>query len=145
MACYAFVSRRGQDILQTISTPHAITGNPAVPQRNESEPFGHRMVFGFFEGRFTLEEADCFMQDLALSHRAPTAQEYFKTHNSSPKVSTGGITFQKHTLIPQNVLAIMEEYCEVKYIDELSFRSIQVEWFESMRALRAMQLPGNEA
>ena len=145
MACYAFVSRRGQDILQEVSTPYARTGNPAVPHCNEPEPFGHRMVFGFFEGRFTLEEVDCFMQDLALSHRAPAAQEYFKIHNSSSKVSTGGITFQKHTLIPQNVLAIMEEYSEVKYIDELSFRSIQVEWFESMRALRAMQLPGNEA
>ena len=94
MACYAFVSRRGQDILQEVSTPYASTGNPAAPHCNELGPFGHRMVFGFFEGQFILEEVDCFMQDLALSHRAPAAQEYFKIYNSSSKVSTGGTTFQ---------------------------------------------------
>ena len=145
MACYAFVSRKGQDILQEVSIPSARTGNPAASSCNELETFGHRMVFGFFEGQFTLKEVDCFMQDLALSAgTAPTAQEYFKSYNSDSKVSTGGITFQNHTHIPRKVLAIMEEYREVKYINERSFQSVQVEWFESLRALQPMQLPVNE-
>ena len=145
MVCFAFVSRRGQDILQEVSIPCSSTSNPAAAHSNEPVTFGHRMVFGFFEGQFTLMEVESFMQDLALSAgTAPAAQEYFKSYNSGSKVSTGGITFQKHTQIPRKFLAIMEEYREVKYINELSFQSIQVEWFESLRALQPMQLPVND-
>ena len=144
MARFAFVSRKGRDIRQEVSIPCECTDSPSAAYCSEPETFGYRVVFGFFEWQFMLEEIDCFMQDLALSHRAPAAQEYFKLYNASSKVSTGGITFQKHTLIPQNVLAIMEEYREVKYINERSFQSLQVEWFESLRALQPMQLPVND-
>ena len=42
--------------------------------------------------------------------------------------------------IPRRVLEIMEEYRDVKYIDELAFQCIHAEWFGSLSALHAMQL-----
>ena len=145
MVCYAFVARRGQDILQEVSIPCSSTSNPAAAHSNEPVTFGHRMVFGFFQGQFTLMEVESFMQDLALSAgTAPAAPEYFEVYNADSKVSTGGITFQNLIHIPHKVLAIMEEYRHVKYINERSFQSLQVEWFESLRALQPMQLPVND-
>ena len=92
-----------------------------------------------------LEEIDCFMQDLALlSGIARAANEYFKSYNSDFKVSTGGISFQKNMHIPRRVLEIMEEYRDVKYIDELAFQCIHAERFGSLSALQAMQLPVKE-
>ena len=38
-------------------------------------------------------------------------------------------------------MAIMEEYRYVKYIIERSFQNLQVEWFESLKALQPVQLP----
>ena len=69
---------------------------------------------------------------------------YFKSYNSDSRVSTGGISFQKNMHIPRRVLEIMEEYRDVKYIDELAFQCIHAEWFGSLSSLHAMQLPVKE-
>ena len=85
------------------------------------------------------------MQDLALSSgTAPAAKEYFKSYNSDSRASTGCIFFQKNMHIPRRVLEIMEEYRDVKYIDELAFQCIHAEWFGSLNVLQAMQLLANE-
>ena len=140
MARFALVSRKGQDILQEVPIPCECTDSPAA-YCSEPETFGYRVVFGFFEGQFTLDEIDCFMRDLALSSgTAPAAKYYFKSYSSDSKVSTGGISFQKNMDIPRRVLEIMEEYRDVKYIDELAFQCIHAEWFGSLSALQAMQL-----
>ena len=141
MARFDFVSRKGGDILQEVSIPCECTDSPSVSYCSEPETFGYRVLFGFFEGQFMFEEIDCFMQDLALSSgTAPAPKKYFKSYNSDSKVSTGGISLQKNMHIPRRVLEIMEEYRDVKYIDELAFQCIHVEWFGSLSALQATQL-----
>ena len=145
MAPFAFVSRKGKDILQEVSIPCECTDTPSVSYRSEPETFGYRVVFWFFEGQFMLEEIDCFMQDLALSSgTAPAAKAYFKSYNSDSLDCTGGISFRKNMHIPRRVLEIMEEYRDVKYIDELAFQCIHAEWFGSLNALQAMRLPVKE-
>ena len=111
----------------------------------QPDTFGYRVVFGFFEGQFTADEIDCFVQDLALSPgTAPVANEYFKSYNADSRVSTGGISFQKNMHIPCRVLEIMEEYRDVKFIDKLAFQCIHDEWFGSLSALQAMRMPVKE-
>ena len=39
----------------------------------------------------------------------------------------------------------MEEFSEVKYIDELAFQIIIAEWFRSLNALQAVRLPLKES
>ena len=48
--------------------------------------------------------------------------------------------FQKNMHSPRRVLEIVEEYRDVKYIDELAFRCIHAERFGSLNVLQAMQL-----
>ena len=130
MVRFAFVSRKGQDILQEVSIPCECADSPSAMYCSEPETFGYRVVFGFLEGQFMPEEIDCFMQDLALSSgTVPAAKYNLKSYKSDSKVSTGGISFQKNMHIPRRVLEIMEEYRDVKYIDELAFQCIHAEWF----------------
>ena len=85
------------------------------------------------------------MQDLALSScTAPVAEEYFKTYNPASRVNTSGISFQKNMHVPSRIRDIMEEFSEVKYIDELAFQIIRAEWFGSLNALQAVRLPLKE-
>ena len=78
------------------------------------------------------------------SGTAPVAEEYFKAYNSDSRISTGGISFQKNMHIPSRVLDITAEFNDVKFIDELSFQSIQAEWFGSLRALQPVLLSVKE-
>ena len=145
MSVFAFVSRKGQDILQEVSMPCEDIDRPLSAHSIEPDTFGYRVVFGFFEGQFTADEIDSFMQDLALSPgTAPVANEYFKSYNAGSRVSTGGISFHKNMFIPGRVLEIIEEYRDVKFIDKLAFQCIHAEWFGSLSALQAMRLPVKE-
>ena len=142
MVCYAFAVRRGQDILLEVPMPVSGTSCQAAEHSHEPATFGHRMVFGFFQGQFTQMEVESFMQDLAqTTGTALAAPDHFEAYDADSKVSTGGITFQNPIHIPHNILAIMEEYRYVKYITERSFQNLQVEWFESLKALQPVQLP----
>ena len=141
MAVFAFVSRKCQDVLQEVSMPCEDIDSPLFVHSIKPDTFGYREVFGFFEGQFTADEIDSFMQDLALSPgTAPVANEYFKSYNADSRVSTGGISFQKNMYIPGRVIEIMEEYRDVKFIDKLAFQCIHAEWFGSLGDLQAMRL-----
>ena len=74
----------------------------------ETGSLGYRVVFGFFEGQFSLDELDRFMRDLAdCTGTAPVAGDYFKTYNADSRVSTGGISFQKNMHVPNRIQDIM--------------------------------------
>ena len=111
----------------------------------ELESLGYRVVFAFFEGLFTLDEFERFMCDLVgSSGTAPVAEAYFKAYNSDSRINTGGISFQKDMHIPMIILDIMVEFNDVKFIDELSFQTIQAEWFGSLRSLQPVLLSVKE-
>ena len=142
MVCYAFAVRRGQDILLEVPMPVSGTSCQAAEHSNEPTTFGHRMVYGFFQGQFTQMEVESFMPDLAqTTGTAPAAPDHFEAYDADSKVSTGGITFQSPTHIPHNILAIMEDYRYGKYITERSFLNLQIEWFESLKTRQPVQLP----
>ena len=105
---FAFVTRNGQDILQEVLLPCGGTDCPLEGQPCDPGAFGHRVVFGFFEGQFTADEVDRFMQDLASTPgSAPIANNYLKSYNDDSMVNTGGISFEKITRVPPRILEII--------------------------------------
>ena len=142
MVCYAFVVRRGQDILLEFPLSEAGTIGEATNHSYEPATFGHRMVYGFFQGQFIQIEVENYMQGLAQTTQwAPEAIKHFEVFDAESKCITGGITFQTHALLPPNITAIMEEYRYVKFITESAFQDLQVEWFESLKTMQPVQLP----
>ena len=142
---FSFVTRNGEDILQEVLLPCGGTDRPLEDQPCDPGAFGHRVVFGFFEGQFTADELNRFMQDLASAPgSAPMANNYFKSYNEDSRVNTGGISFEKNMRVPPRFLEIIEEYRDVKFIDKLVFLCIQAEWFGALRSLQAMRLPMHE-
>ena len=101
MARFAFVTRKGFDLISEASIPCSCTG---VTPYMAPESFGYRVVFGFFVGQFTLDEIDRFMTDVAASSgSAPVARDYFEFFEPESRVSTGGISFQKNVFVPSRV------------------------------------------
>ena len=142
---FSFVIRNGQDILQEVLLPCGGIDCLLKGQPCDFGTFGYRVVFGFFEGQFTADEINSFIQDLASSPgSAPVANSYCKSYNDDSRVNTGGISFEKNMLVPSRVLGIIWEYRDVKFIDKLAFQCIQAEWFGSLRSLQAMCLPVKE-
>ena len=142
---FSFVTRNGEDILQEVLLPCG--GPDSPPEIHPCDPavFGHRVVFGFFEGQFTADEVNRFIVDLAAAPgTAPMANNYFEFYNEDSRVNTGGISFQSNSRVPPRVLGIIDEYRGVKFIDELVFLSIRAEWFGLLGSLQAMRLPTNE-
>ena len=112
MARFAFVTRKGLDLISEAPIPCSCAG---VAPYMALESFGYRVVFGFFVGQFTLDEIDRFMTDVAASSgSAGVAGDYFKSFEHESRVSTGGISFQKNVLVPNIVQNIIDEYNEVK-------------------------------
>ena len=64
MARYAFVTRKGFDLITEVTIPCTCAG---VAPYLAPEPDGYRVVFGFFVGQFSLDEIDRFMSDVAAS------------------------------------------------------------------------------
>ena len=107
----------------------------------EPESSGYRVVFASFEVQFTLDEIERFMCDVVgSSGTAPVAEDYFKAYNSDSRINTGGISFQKDMHIPSRIFDIMLEFNDVKFINELSIKIIQTEWFGSLRSLQPVVL-----
>ena len=143
---FSFVARNGQGILQEVLLPCGGTDCPLEGQPCDPGAFGYRVVFGFFEGQFTADEVNRFMQDLASTPgSAPIANNSFKSYTDDSRVHTGGISFEKNMRVPPRVLEIIQEFSDVKFIDKLAFQCIQAEWFGSLRSLQAMCLPVNES
>ena len=93
---FSFVTRNGEDILQEVLLPCGGSDRPLEDHPCDPGAFGHRVVFGFFEGQFTADEVNRFMQDLASAPgSAPMANNYFKSYNEDSRVNTGGISFEK--------------------------------------------------
>ena len=138
MARYAFVTRKGFDLVTDAATSCTCSGNaPHV----DPEPDGYRVVFGCFVGQFTLDEIDSFMTYVAASPgTAPLARDHFKTFSQDSPVSTGGISFLRNVDVPIRVQNIIDEYNEVKYIDALTFECVQAEWSGSLSALQVVRL-----
>ena len=121
------------------------TNCPLEGQPCDPGAFGHPIVFDFFEGQFTTDEVDRFMQDLASTPgSAPIANNYFKSYNDDSRVHTGGISFEKNMRVPPRILEIIEEFRDVKFIYKLAFLCIQAGWFGSLWSLQAMRLLVNE-
>ena len=88
MARYAFVTRKGFDLVTEVAIPCTCSG---VAPYVAPEPDGCRVVFGFFVGQFILDEIDRFMTDVAASSgSALVAGDYFKSFEHESRVSTGG-------------------------------------------------------
>ena len=142
----SFVTRNGEDILQEVWSPCGGPDRPPETHPLDSAVFGHRVVFGFFEGQFTADEVNRFMEDLAACPgTAPMANNYFEFYTEDSRVNTGGISFESNILVPPKLRGIMEDYRDVKFIDKLAFLCIRAEWFGSLRSLQAMRLPMNES
>ena len=142
MVCHAFVVRMGQDIL--LEFPLSETGTICEATNHSEVPatFGHRMVYGFFQGHFSQQEVENYMQRLAETIQgAPEATQHFEVFDAESKCNTGGITVQTLARLPQNITAMMEEYSQVKFITENAFEDIQVEWYDSLKAMQSVQLP----
>ena len=102
---FSFVIRNGEDILHEVLLPCGGTDCPLEGQPCDPGAFGHRVVFGFFEGQFTADEVHRFMQDLASTPgSAPIANNYFKSYNDDSRVHTGGISFEKNMRVPPRIL-----------------------------------------
>ena len=142
---FSFVTRKGEDILQEVWSPSGGSDRPLETHPFDSAVFGHRVVFGFFEGQFTADEVNRFMEDLAACPgTAPMANNYFEFYNEDSRVNTCGISFESNILFPPRFRGIIKEYRDVKFIDKLAFLGIRAEWFGSLRSLQAMRLPMNE-
>ena len=86
---FFFVIRNGQDILHEVLLPCGGVDCPLEGQPCDPGTFGYRVVFGFFEGQFTADEINSFIQDLASSPGfAPVATSYFKSYNDDSRVNT---------------------------------------------------------
>ena len=142
---FAFVTRDGADILQEVVVPCGGCDTSLETLPCDPSVFGHRVVFGFFAGQFTVDEVNLFMADLsAAPGTSPMANDYFEFYNEDSRVNTGGISFQSNNRVPPRVLGIIDEYRRVKFIDELVFLNIRAEWFGLLRSLHAIKLPTNE-
>ena len=142
MVCHAFVVRRGQDILLEFPLSEAGTIGEATNHSYVPATFGHRMVYGFFQGQFTQLEVENYMQRLAeTTQGALEATQHFEVFDAESKCNTGGITVQTLARLPQNITAMMEEYSQVKFITENAFEDIQVDWYDSLKAMQTVQLP----
>ena len=142
MVSHAFVVRMGQHILLEFPLSEAGTIGEATIHSAAPATFGHRMVYGFFKLHFTQQEVENYMQRLAeTTQGAPEATQHFEVFDAESKCYTGGITVQTLAMLPQNITAMMEEYSQVKFITENAFEDIQVEWYDSLKAMQPVQLP----
>ena len=142
---FAFVTRDGTDILQEVVVPccgcdTSLETLPCFPS-----VFGHRVVFGFFMGQFTVDEVNLFMIDLSAAPGSPPmAHDYFAIYDEDSRVNTGGISFQSNNCASARVLGIIDEYRCVKFIDESAFLNIRSEWYGLLKSLQAIKLPSRE-
>ena len=142
---FSFVTRKDEDILQEAWSPCSGFDRPLESHPFDSAVFGHRVVFGFFEGQFTTDEVNRFMEDLAAHPgTAPMAENYFESYPEDLRVDTGGITFESINIVAPKIRSIIMEYSDVKFIDKTSFLCIRAEWFNALRASQAMCLSRNE-
>ena len=138
MVCYAFVTRRGLDLVEEVGIPCTCSSDSSSVA---PVPYGYRVVFGFFEGQFILEEIDnCMSCVAAAPGSAPVAKDHFKSFSPDSRVRTGGISFRKNVDVPARIQDIIDEFNEVKYIDSLNFECIQAEWSGSLSALQVVRL-----
>ena len=108
---FSFVIRNGEDILQEVLVPCGGSDLPLEVRLCDPAVFGHRVVFGFFEGQFTSDEINRFMEDLASAPgSAPMAYNYFEFYNEDSRVNTGGISFESNIRVPLRFLGIIQEY-----------------------------------
>ena len=115
---FSFVNRNCEDILQEVWSPCGGSDRPLETHPFDSTVFGHRVVFGFFAGQFTVDEVNLIMADLSSAPgTSPMANDYFVTYNEGSRVYTGGISFQSNNRVPSRVLGIIDEYRRVKFID----------------------------
>ena len=136
MVSHAFVLRMGQHIMLEFPLSEAGTIGDAPAT------FGHRMVYGFFKGRFTQQEIESYMQCLADTIQgAPDARQHFELFDAESKCYTGGITVQNLAMLPQHITAMMEEHTQVSSITENAFEDIQAKWFDSLKAMQSVELP----
>ena len=143
---FSFVTRKGEDILQEAWSPCGGSDRPLEPHPFDSAVFGHRVVFGFFEGQFTTDEVNRFMEDLAAHPgTAPMAYNYFEFFSEDLRVNTGGISFESNILVAPKLRGLMMDYRDVKFIDKITFLCIRAEWFDTLRSLQAMRLRRNES
>ena len=85
------------------------------------------------------------MGDLAeSSETAPMAGRYFKKYNTEFHVNTGGISVQKTMCLPNNIQEIIDEFNDIKLIDEATYHLIETEWYGTLRSMQAVRLPEKE-
>ena len=98
-------------------------------------------MLGFFEGEFTIEELESFMGELAESSgTAPMAGRYFKKYNPEFDVNTIGIVIQKTMVLPNTIQEIIDEFNDIKFIDEATYHLIETKWYGTPRAMQAVRL-----
>ena len=92
---FAFVTRDGTNILQEVVVPCCGCDTSLETLHCSPSVFGHRVVFGFFNGQFTVDEVNLFMIDLSDSPGSPPmAHEYFAIYDEDSLVNTGGISIR---------------------------------------------------
>ena len=142
---FAFVTRDGRDILQEVVVPCGGCDTSSETLPCVPSVFGHRVVFGFFMGQFTVDEVNLFMIDLPDSPGSPPmTHEYFAIYVEDSSVTTGGTSSQSNNRALVRVLEINYEYRCVKFIDELALMNIRVEWHGLLKSLQAIKLPSRE-
>ena len=142
---FSFVTRKGEDILQEAWSPCGGFDRPLESHSFDAAVFGHRVVFGFFEGQFTTDEVNHFMEDLATHPgTAPMAENYFESYSEDLRVDTGGITFESINLASPKIRSVITEFSDVNLINKTAFLCIRAEWFNALRVSQAMCLPMNE-
>ena len=100
------------------------------------------IVFGFVKGHFTASEMQIVLNDLAkCAGIAPNVADYFQSHQDLD-VHTGGLTINNPTVLPVAIQKIVLEFIDGKIVNEHVFLNLKKVWFDSMRTLRALHLPG---
>ena len=120
-------------------------GGIMVEQRLEPAQvvrFDKRFVFGFLKGNFNDDELYHFFNDLAdCAGVAPNACDYFQ-HFQDLEMHTGVLSIENLDEMPPAIREIMQEYNNGKMLDEALFQHVKQTWYESLRNLRALNLPG---
>ena len=98
MALFALVIKDARKYLKMMNHIQVYEGETLVEQRLEPANgmcFDKRIVYGFLEGRFSIEEMNSFFEDFAdCAGVAPKAEGYFKHFNQGLELHTGGFSIQ---------------------------------------------------
>ena len=81
------------------------------------------------------------MGDLAESSgTASVAGRYFKKYNSEFHVNTAGISVQKMMVLPNKSLEIIDEFNDIKFIDEATYHQMETAWYGILRSIKEVRL-----